>query len=53
MAKMNIRIDAVLEDQALDYEGAARVSTGIRFENPDMDAAYIARAHRVLQALLQ
>lgn len=53
MAKLNIRIDAVLEDMALDYEGAARVSTGIRFENPDMDAAYIERARRVLQALLQ
>lgn len=53
MAKMNIRIDGVLEDQALDYEGAARVSTGIRFENPDMDAAYLARARGVLQALLQ
>lgn len=53
MAKMNIRIDAVLEDKALDYEGAARVSTGIRFENPDMDAAYLERARAVLQALLQ
>jgi hypothetical protein len=53
MAKINIRIDAVLQDKALDYEGAARVSTGIRFENPDMDAAYLERAHRVLEALKQ
>ena len=51
MAKINIRIDAVLQDQALDYEGAARVSTGIRFENPDIDAAYLERAHRVLDSL--
>jgi hypothetical protein len=51
MAKINIRIDAVLEDKALDYEGAARVATGIRFENPDMDAAYLERARRVLQEL--
>ena len=53
MAKMNIRIDAVLEDKALNYEGAARVTTGIRFENPDMDAQYLERAHRILQALKQ
>lgn len=51
MAMMNIRIDAVLEDKALDYEGAARVTTGIRFENPDMDAAYIARGRAILDAL--
>jgi len=53
MAKINIRIDAVLQDKALNYEGAARVVTGIRFENPDMDAAYIERAQRVLEALKQ
>ncbi len=53
MAKINIRIDAVLEDKALDYEGAARVSTGIRFENPDMNAEYLDRARGVLQALQQ
>jgi hypothetical protein len=53
MAKINIRIDAVLQDKALDYEGAARVSTGIRFDNPDIDAAYLERARRVLDALKQ
>jgi len=53
MAKINLRIESILEDKALDYEGAARVTTGIRFENPDMDAAYIARGRRVLDALRQ
>lgn len=53
MAKINIRIDSLLEDKALDYEGTARVSTGIRFENPDMDTAYIERARTILQALKQ
>ena len=53
MAKVNLRIESILEDKALDYEGSARVSSGIRFENPQMDAAYIARGRAVLQALLQ
>jgi hypothetical protein len=53
MAKINLRIDSILEDKALDYEGAARVTTGIRFENPDMDTAYIERGRRVLEALRQ
>ena len=53
MAKVNLRIESILEDAALDYEGAARVSTGIRFENPDMDASYIERGRRVLAALKQ
>ncbi|HEY7679864.1 MAG TPA: pyridoxamine 5'-phosphate oxidase family protein [Terriglobia bacterium] len=51
MAKINLRIESILEDKALDYEGAARVTTGIRFENPDMDAAYIERGRRILAAL--
>ena len=51
MAKINLRIESILEDAALDYEGAARVSTGIRFDNPSMDAAYIERGRRVLAAL--
>ena len=53
MAKINLRIESILEDTALDYEGAARVTTGIRFENPDMDAAYIERGRKVLDALRQ
>jgi hypothetical protein len=51
MAKINVRIESLLEDKALDYEGAARISTGVRFENPQMDAAYIERGRRVLAAL--
>ena len=51
MAKINVKIESVLEDKALDYEGSARVTSGIRFENPQMDSAYIARARRVLAAL--
>jgi hypothetical protein len=51
MAKINLRIESILEDKALDYEGAARVTTGILFENPDMDAAYVERGRRVLDAL--
>lgn len=53
MAKVNIRIESILEDKALDYEGSARVSTGIRFENPQMDAAYIERGRKVLATLRQ
>jgi len=53
MAKTNLRIESILEDKALDYEGAARVTTGIRFENPQMDAEYIARGRAVLAALRQ
>ena len=51
MAKVNLRIESILEDQALAYEGAARVTTGIQFENPQMDAAYIERGRAVLAAL--
>ncbi|MBI2819339.1 MAG: pyridoxamine 5'-phosphate oxidase family protein [Acidobacteria bacterium] len=51
MAKINLRIESILEDKALDYEGAARVTTGIRFENPQMDAAYRERGRQVLDAL--
>ena len=51
MARINLRVESILEDKALDYEGAARVSTGIRFVNPDMDAAHIERGRRVLEAL--
>jgi len=51
MAKINLHIESILEDKALDYEGAARVTTGIRFENPQMDVAYIQRGRRVLDAL--
>jgi Pyridoxamine 5'-phosphate oxidase len=53
MAKINLHIESILEDQALDYEGAARVTSGIRFQNPQMDAAYIERGRRVLAALRQ
>ncbi len=53
MAKVNLRIESVLEDKALDYEGSARITTGIRFENPQMDAAYIERGRQVLRALCQ
>ncbi|MCH7978054.1 MAG: pyridoxamine 5'-phosphate oxidase family protein [Acidobacteria bacterium] len=51
MSKVNVRIESVLEDKALDYEGSARITTGIRFENPQMDAAYIERGRRVLAGL--
>ena len=51
MAKINLQIESVLEDKALDYEGSARITTGVRFENPDMDDAYIGRGRRVLAAL--
>ena len=53
MAKVNVQIESILQDNALDYEGSARISTGIRFENPQMDAAYIERGRRVLAALRQ
>jgi hypothetical protein len=51
MAKMEIRIDSILQDNALDYEGAARITSGIRFENPDLDAARIEHGKRVLEEL--
>ncbi len=51
MAKVNLHIESILEDKALDYEGSARITTGIRFENPQMDAAYIERGKAVLAAL--
>ena len=53
MAKVNVQIESILQDNALDYEGSARITTGIRFENPQMDAAYIERGRRVLAALRQ
>jgi hypothetical protein len=51
MAKINLKIESILEDKALDYEGSARITSGIRFENPQMDAAYMERGRRVLAAL--
>ena len=51
IAKINARIESILEDKALDYEGSARVTTGVRFENPAMDAAYINRGRRLLEEL--
>ena len=51
MAKINVRIESLLEDKAMDYEGSARITTGVRFENPQMNAAYVARGRRVLAAL--
>jgi len=51
MARINLRIESILEDQALEYEGAARVTAGIQFENPQMDAAHIGRGRAVLAAL--
>jgi pyridoxamine 5'-phosphate oxidase-like protein len=51
MAKIHVKIESVLEDNALDYEGSARITTGVRFENPQMDGACIARGRRVLDAL--
>jgi hypothetical protein len=53
MAKIEVRIDSILKDNALDYEGAARITNGIRFENPDLDAARIEQGRRVLAALLR
>ena len=50
-AKVNVRIECILEDKALDYEGSARITTGIRFENPQMDSAYIERGKQVLALL--
>jgi hypothetical protein len=51
MAKIELRITAILKDNALDYEGAARITSGIRFENPDLGAARIEQGRRVLEAL--
>jgi len=51
MAKINFQLESILEDKALDYEGSARLTTGVRFENPQMDEAYLDRASRVLEAL--
>jgi pyridoxamine 5'-phosphate oxidase-like protein len=51
MTKINVKIDSILEDKALDYEGSASISTGVRFENPQMDRAYIERGRKVLEAL--
>jgi len=53
MAKIEVRIESVLQDNALDYEGAARITSGIRFENPDLDAGRIEHGRRVLAALLR
>jgi hypothetical protein len=53
MAKINLRIESILEDNALAYEGSARMTSGLRYENPQMDAAYIRRARQVLEALKQ
>lgn len=53
MAKVNLRIEAILEDNALAYEGSARITSGVRYDNPQMDAAYIARGRKVLEALKQ
>ena len=53
MAKIHVRIESILKDNALDYEGAARITSGIRFENPDLDAARIEQGRRVLAALRQ
>ena len=51
MAKINVKIVSILEDKALDYEGSASISTGVRFENPQMDGAYIERGRKVLETL--
>jgi hypothetical protein len=51
MAKINVKIVSILEDKALDYEGSASISTGVRFENPQMDRAYIERGRKVLESL--
>jgi hypothetical protein len=40
-----------LQDNALAYEGAARITSGIRFENPDLDEARIDHGRRVLEEL--
>ena len=53
MAKIHVKIESILQDKALDYEGSARITTGVRFENPQMDAAYIERGRKVLAALRQ
>jgi hypothetical protein len=51
MAKIEVRIESILQDNALAYEGAARITSGIRFENPDLDAARIEHGRRVLEEL--
>ena len=51
MSKIEVRVESLLEDNALDYEGSARITTGVRFENPRMDAAYIEHARGVLDSL--
>jgi hypothetical protein len=51
MAKINIKVESLLQDNALDYEGAARITSGVRFENPGMDAAYSDRGRRILEIL--
>ena len=51
MAKIHVQIESILKDNALDYEGAARITSGIRFANPQMDAAWVERGRRVLAAL--
>ena len=53
MAKIEVRIESILKDNALDYEGAARITSGIRFENPDLDAERVEHGRRVLAALLE
>ncbi len=53
MAKIHVRIESILQDNALAYEGAARITSGIRFENPDLDAGRIEQGRRVLAALRQ
>jgi hypothetical protein len=51
MAKINLKLESLLEDKALDYEGSARITSGVQFENPQMNAEYIERGRRVLEAL--
>jgi hypothetical protein len=51
MAKIHLQIECILKDNALDYEGSARITSGIRFENPQMDAAWVERGRCVLAAL--
>ena len=53
MAKINVRLESLLEDKALDYEGSAKITSGVRFENPQMDEDYLERGRHVLEALRQ
>ena len=51
MVKVDFAIHSVLEDRAREYEGDAHVTSGITFDNPHIDAAYLDRARSLLASL--